>query len=45
MLKKFDVPTEDREQLIDITDKVEEAIRDSEIKNSQEYIDVYSISE
>ncbi len=33
MLKKFDVSTEDREQLIDITDKVEEVIRDSEIKN------------
>ena len=33
MIKKFNVSTKDRYQLIDITDKVEEIVKESKIKN------------
>lgn len=33
MVKEFDVTTENRYQLIDITDRIEEAVRESKVKN------------
>ncbi len=33
MIEKFDVSTEDREQLIDITDRVEEIVQKSQVKD------------
>jgi thiamine phosphate synthase YjbQ (UPF0047 family) len=38
MIKEFNVSSKDRYQLIDITDKVEEMIRESGVKNGLVFV-------